>query len=694
MTIKEALSKIGAFAQKTLKSNPTTAKAAETPKVVAKINETFSKQNLSKVAGKVAGAAAVANITDTLLKDVPVANNIYAWYATTMDKMYEATIRKVPGFGDVLRSITDFINRICVPNAQKEIEKSRHANNPEWYLSDQARGEFAIPFNYNDADWYDYGENITSTAVNVIRLQYNPYSSTQKQSNRLTQMLTLLKGIRGLSGKLPYTKGDLQFYDWNFEYMVNEYYRLKLSLKLANMYDYHKARIPFNILRMLGWNPDDFTLHIAEYKQLLVNMYNTITQTYPKFGRTWKRLEVYWNGLYPDSSDTSVAALNLFECNITTLIPDRINNNYMVYYPMFDKQTSLSAGATSVTFGRTIIGSTSYAVYSANYNQFCKDIERVPQSYDALIGDIFGAVGDSAFWNDSKINDINLLGDKCVKNIVKPFDELLLTQIQNGTNIDMDPVDIIPGVGVVAGTTGYPELVATLPAMSVDSVSDTLNVTGNYAAIRATYYANNSTSTAGTMYLPATDGMIVTTTAGDVLRDSTIVVSNERNLDEGEQYEIIQLMAWFTGMQSSGHANNRDTVYALYETNSIFIDKVECVYYDPSTNQDYSVRLCSTAARVESGVTAFNTAVDITLRHQFWSQLDYGIKMNTLVIDSSGASAAGKLLLDFNIMGTISHKAYSLARQNTAYALYGADFKLSDKASKVSNIKNVYKAIS
>lgn len=689
MTIKELLQRVS---KTIIKQAP---KVSEAPQANAKfveyINKSFSKENIGKVAGKVAGAAMTANVTDALIKDVPVANNIYTWYATAVDKFYENTVRKIPVVGDFLRTITDTINKLVIPNAQKAIESSR-INDPKFYTHLGLHTKFGIPLTYPDVVGIPFAGNKNYGSIGFIQLGFNPMTSYSKIKSRYTQLLELLKGVRGLSGQMPYSEADLFFYDWNTKYLVLQYFKLKYALKLARIYSLTKATLPSYLLEKIGFNSYDFIQNKALYIDLLGSMHEFIRQTVPNFGVIETRIRDLLYKLIPDSNDPKVALYYCVMLSMVVLLPNSSAGNYRVYKDFFVPGTAVSAGATSFNNDGTTSNMT-YSVFYSNWQGYSSIFPSEYKPFGSIRGDLYGCFGEAIFWKDDKITEVETCKDD---DMYHKFDELFLTQLQNGTILNMLGIDALPG-GTTETTSVESTTIhnTTIPSFTSDGkVDDLLKPMGSrdYALLNVLHVGFNPQGSAGVIYMPQTDGLEYASSLTSTATNETSVVTNKENLSEGESYEVLQLMSWFEYSYGSyDSTSNKDKIEMLYRTQTFYITNFDVLYFDVVNNTNATIKVRPSSVYVTSGVTAFNAVSQMASVCQFWSQADYGIKL-PIAINASGYRADA-LLLDFNIMGSISRKAYDVAVTNSAYSLYFADIKVDPKKTgkRIGNLVDAYR---
>lgn len=688
MTIKEVLQKISSTI---VKQAP---KVAEVPEAQSKfvnyINNTFSKEKIGKIAGKIAGAAVTANVTDALIKDVPVANNIYSWYATTVDKFYENTVRKIPVVGDFLRKITDTINKIVIPNAQKAIEQSR-VNDPKFYLHLGLHTKFGISTVYPDVVGVPFAGNKDYGSIGFIKLGFNPMTSYAKIKARYTQLLDLLKGVRGLSGEMPYSEADLFFYDWNTKYLVLQYFKLKYTLKLARIYSLTKATLPSYLIDKIGFDSDDFIQNKALYIDLLASIHEFIRQTVPNFGVIETRIKDLLYKLIPDSNDPKVALYYCVMLSMVTLVPNPSGNNYLAFKDFFAEAENTDAGATAFDNDGETTGMT-YETFYDNWTNYSSIFPSNYKPFGSIRGDLYGCFGDAIFWKDDTINEVETCTDD---DMYHKFDELFLTQLQNGTILEALGIDALPGGTTETTSIGYRQIQNTVvPTFNNGRVTDLLKPMNkkDYALLCIRHVGFNPQGSAGVIYLPQSDGLEYASTMGNTDTYETAVITNKENLSEGESYEIIQLMSWFESATASYSSDkNRDTIDVSFRTHTFYMQSFDVLYYDVTNNENATQKVRPTAVYITSGITAFNSVKNLAKVCQFWSQADYGIKLPIAINDDD--RRADSLLLDFNIMGSISKKTFGVSVTNSAYSLYFADIKVDAKKTgkRIGNLIDAYR---
>lgn len=695
MNIGQLLGKVAAFAKK----SATAMKLPQSATIVDKINTTFGSKAVGTAAKKLGLGLITANLTDKYIKDVPVASNIYNWYATTLDEIYEKTVRQTPVVGDWLRKVTDFINKLIVPNAQEAIERNRemkHLNNPEWYTNAEMHTQFKIPFVYGDNRPLIFGSNIDTAAVCVMALGYNPIADRYAVDSRLNQLMDMLKGIRGLSGRLPYSKGDLFFYDLITKYIVNEYYKLKFALRLSKYYSLVKSRMPRNVMEEMGWDFDDFLANKALYITALTTIANFITNNVPCFGTQLEKIKSMWDCLVPDCNDGKVALFYKVYPVIDGYLPS-VSNNTAIYERFGDKFYDFTPDKTAndpLAQGGKEYHMT-YNTYITNLLSFINKMNN-NDIFTNIKADIIGAFGKSAVWNDAKINEY----DK-IDGIIGKFDELYLTMIQNATIIDEHPLYRNYDGTSFASATPH-DIYYTVSFGGVNS-QGTIEMPNQWSGaedntyVGIDYFAQETSTNAGTFFFAATDGRsqgVVTETAENFnYTDNLSVISNKYNQSEGEDLEIIQFLAQEVGGNGLATVGTNETAHCKrhYMTNCFYVLNADILYH--RAGNDYSVRLGSYFTIIANNTALYSTTVNLFRCAQFWSQSDYMSKLHLCTANSAGGLTPSEftdvMLLDYNIMGSMSSLAFRQAIKYSTYSVYAANVKVTE-TKRASNIVGIY----
>lgn len=724
MNLSQILNKIVKALTTTIKSEA----AAKGAAAEAEATKALGATKASKIAAGLKPYL-IISAADAILGKIPVVNEIVSRIQQLKDFMVDKTVGQIPLIGKPWVEGNRLAMSMLMPNARKYVQTatpetlfnaisdsasqvfdwfkkktggdengnsgSMKINNPKFYTGLDMHTAFQIPMCYPDDGGVPFAGTKDFGSIAILRLGYNPLTSYTRIKSRYTQLLDLLKGIRGLSGQLPYSEADIYFWDWNTKYLVLEYFRLKYALKLSRVYSLTKIALPkFVIREALGFDADDFIANKADYISRLTDLSNFMRNSVPMFGVISKRIEDLLYKLIPDSNDPKVALYYCTTIDMVTLIPDDTNGNYMSYYSHFRKGTALTSATTAIDLDINATPAVTYAQYNSNLDQFMQDFPYAHKAYNSLKGDLVGAFGTAVMWDDSKIGEVETV---TADSMYHKFDELFLTQIQNGTILDRRGSDLRPS-GVVEQATLSAAVIAgiTMPTLVNGVLSDTIKPaisTIDYASIDCIFRASNPEGSAGTIIMPQSDGCGFSTTVGYASTNETSIVANKNNMSEGEALEVTQLISWFlANLATYDSGANRDQIVESYQTQVLFINKVQMLYFDNVNGALTNMRLRPTAYAIGSTQISNYTFVRETLRElQFWSQTDYGTKLPVMAYYSG--SSEEFLIQDFNIMGSISKKAYETAVKYSTYSQYAADLKVTDKTGKrVNNIVDAYRA--
>lgn len=665
----------------------------------------------------------IVSAADAIIGKIPVLNEIVSRIQQVKDTMLDKTVGQIPIVGKPWMEGNRLAMSMLMPSARKYVQtatpeslinaiqdstsevfgwfkkkdsndnssKTVHINNPKFYERLGMHIEFKLATVYPDVVGVPYAGNKNYGSIGFMRLRYNPMTSYNKIQARYTQLLDLLKGVRGLSGEMPYTEGDIYFYDWNTKYLVTEYYKLKYCLKLSNIYSMTKNTLPKYLISQIGFNADDFISNKALYIELLVSMHEFIQNTVPNFGVLERRICDLLYKLIPDSNDANIALYYCIMLTMYTLVPDAANNQYLIFGEGFTAGTPIAAGAANVIEMNPMSNMT-YSTYYANFSNYSSIFPSKYRPFGSIRGDLVGSFGKSIFWCDKNIKDIENTKEDAMYH---KFDELFLTQLQNATICHNSGVDALPG-----GTVEYTSVNSiqlsdmTLPLFVNGRVNDLIHPTGgkDFALIEYVNRAFNPQGSAGVIHMPQSDGVEALNSLGLVTTAETAILQNKAKYSEGESLEILQLIAWVANSTAWYDGNsNYDYLATSYQTMSFYLDDYKILFYDVNNAVNTYKEVEPTAIYVTTNITGVANGLDSLLaRAQFWSQADYGTKLPLSVITSN--IRRDYLLLDFNIMGSISRKAFQTAVLNSAYSLYSADIKVGPNTNKrIANLVEAFR---
>jgi hypothetical protein len=554
--------------------------------------------------------------------------------------------------------------------------------------------EFNIPYVYPDNRPLEFGDGYNTASICVMALGFNPMADRFAIDSRLNQEMDLLKAVRGLSGRLPYTRGDLFYYKLNTYYLINEYYKLKFAIRASNLYIMTKSRMPRNLITEMGWDFDDLLANKPLYVGLLTNLYNFIKDSVPCYGVELEKIASMWDALIPDCNDGKVALYYKFYPIIDGYLPSVDSLGQAKYERFGDKFYDFTPDKTAnddfEQGGRAY--SMTFATYSANVLSYMRKVLDNP-IFVNIKADIIGAFGVASLYTDKNFNNYN------DSNIIGKFDELILTMIQNATIIEEHPLHILTGTGTSSAANAS-RVYYTLKFGGVNA-DGTMNMpyswTGAddniYAGVEYSFYNPNGDS--ARVFFPAVDGRSSgyddgsTTTMTQT--SNLTVIANKYSMSEGENLEIIQLLA--CDVSDNGHLTYDGASNDIYDrhflTNTFYVLSADILY--TSNGVDYAARLGGYVTATGASTPVINARQAADIGAQFWSQSDYMSKLHTIFVSNATTTPDihSILLLDYNIMGSISGAAFRQGIRYATYSTYAANLKVTE-SRKVHNIVDVY----
>jgi hypothetical protein len=124
---------------------------------------------------------------------------------------------------------------------------------------------------------------------------------------RFDDIYTALKGIRGLSYKLPYEQRDLYQLDELTTYTLTEFFRIKACINACGEYSINSTIKQKVVVEANGFDFNDFKRNLADYKDMLGDMYSFIRKRCPVLTNYYEKMEEAFGGFVPDCEDLSLA---------------------------------------------------------------------------------------------------------------------------------------------------------------------------------------------------------------------------------------------------------------------------------------------------------------------------------------------------------------------------------------------------
>lgn len=678
------------------------------PDAGAKAVEATSKVKFAKVLG----AAMIAKEADS----TPVIKDLIAMWAQALDKIYGASVYKIPGFGDIAKKVSDIMGRFIVPNAQDAIEQSR--NHPQWYTNLDVHNAFNIPSAYAKNKMLNGTFGTPLIACHTVVINNNPDSAQVLQ--RTQQLYTMLKAVRGLSATSYNVNDVFNYRVWAIVPII-VYYRIKALIQAVKTYRINQPLLAQAYINALGFSYNDVSSNLANYETLLVQFWQFIHNNCPISGDFVNRVEYLCTANIADHGNSKLATYHMFN----------VEYNQAMYQPGSDATDnvlwpSVSSDNEGKTYGDL---STLLQIYSTHL--------AANSQWSDITSDYWGAFGTACSWSDKTISFDKENRLKSIPDLT--FSEpkaLELEQIKNASYLQhgFAMIEQIEGGDndvTFSDTDSFDyKFVSTVDQ---DDNHSPYNFPANYGDLDGEYFIEGDTSNYDsqvffTKYLagytvlerkagagsdvwtkflmPDRDGFgaEVVTLTGDndnyayMFKDNRIEFTKHKDkYSEGEDLEIAQFKSFC--IYENMHILEGNAFYEHWWRTGFTALKETKVYVweDIDSNgspEMTSFRVCSNVLFDGNLTNADPSDIRIPYEISLWTMIDWmpALHETTFTFDTGNLTYYPKdlILWDIDSFGTLDLDAFDTSIEYSIFSMYAPKIKIGNK--RFDNISEVYNA--
>lgn len=640
----------------------------------------------------------IADLGAQQIMEFPGMKEILSTINPLPEKLRQVTVYKIPGVGPILEWVNNKISNAAatvfdVFGMSTLAEFTRQAadisNDPKYYLNLDLHKSFKIPGAYKKTTPVNGTTGIPTIVVHNLTANPNPDGSAMIE--RVTQLFSLLKAVRGLSS-VSYRPEDLYNYRQYCKLALHFYYSIKTVVKAATTFQLVQVSIGDAIIKAHGFDPDEVRLNLANYQTLLTQIHRFISNTLPMSGDWIKRLEYLHKVSVPDYSDKKVATFHIFSINVGDCFiaeNDPTKRNW-------DEVPNSNAN--------------SYAIALAFLKQMSADINS-NDKWNDLIADYWGAFGSAALWQDAEYpnyrdpidlnNGDNDLNREQIKNAMYLCSASRLITVDASTE-NVQLIDDLDNARYVCN----PKFEVYGTFLPTDPIARTYsNALANtaYAITERTETYTGADSTTNVWLIPDTGGVtaqvlsVPLDTPTDALTYSQTIpyTLHKEEYSEGEALEISQFKCLCVAKRMTIYSASNAVAVASYTKTHEYAVLKSYVYH--FTKQAGVNTLTTTPVYndclVDDDLTPTESPVRVPYLIQLWTLVDWMPMCHITAFEYDSTNPVlyaphDLLLCDFDSYGSLDLYAFDTSINYSTYSLYAPKLQIGNK--RFDNLKSVY----